>query len=273
DQIKSPITEKFTIETGDLCDFPRMASILKKYEINAIVHSGGISHPHAGEVSPYQTVKTNILGSSTVFEAARLFNIKKIVFFSFVTVYSNNSTSITILENKVQPKNTYTVYKLTGEYLGEVYNRNYRMNFISLRLAFVYGKNRFMTDPIKSFLERAINGIDIHYSKGADQQLEFIYVKDAALAVYKALQAEKRNLNIFNIGTGVNTSISEVVAVIKKIYPNLSIQVGPGDLGYDFIGAFDCSVAEKELGFKAKYHLEDGIIHYAKYLEGIKKEN
>lgn len=271
DQRKSPITDHLTVETGDLCDFPRLASIIQKYNISAIVHSGGISHPHAGEVSPYETVRTNILGTSTVLEAARLFHINKVVYLSSGAVYGNHSAEVTTVENKVHPENTYAVSKLTGEYLGEVYNRNYGMNVISLRLAFVYGPNRFMPDPIKSLLERAVNGVDIDDAKGADQQLEFIYVKDAALAVYKALQAENCSSSIFNIGTGVNTNMKEVAAVIKKLYPSISIKIGPGDLGYDFIGAFDCSEAEKQLGFKADYHLEDGITDYAKHLEENKK--
>ncbi|MBU5445106.1 NAD(P)-dependent oxidoreductase [Paenibacillus sp. MSJ-34] len=271
DQRKSPITDHLTVETGDLCDFPRLASIIQKYNIGAIVHSGGISHPHAGEASPYETVRTNILGTTTIFEAARLFHINKVVYLSSGAVYGNHSAGVTTVETKVHPENTYAVSKLTGEYLGEVYNRNYGMNVISLRLAFVYGPNRFMPDPIKSLLERAVNGLDIDDAKGADQQLEFIYVKDAALGVYKALQAEKCSSSIFNIGTGVNTKMNEVAAVIKNLYPNISIKIGPGDLGYDFIGAFDCSEAEKQLGFKANYRLEDGIAEYAKYLEENKK--
>lgn len=270
DQKTSPITEGFTVETGDLCDFPRLVSVLKKYDIDAIVHAGGISHPHAGEISPYQTVKTNILGTSTVFEAARLFAIQKIVYLSSGAVYGNNASATTTTDDKVHPENTYAVSKLTGEYLGEVYNKNYGMNIISLRLAFVYGPYRFMPDPIKSLLERAVNGIEINDPVGGDQQLEFIYVKDAALAVYKALQAEKCNQSIFNIGTGVNTTIHEVVDIIKRIFPNQSIQVGSGDLGYDFIGAFDRTPAEKELKFMPQYSLEEGIKDYAAFLVSIK---
>lgn len=270
DQKTSPITDGLTVETGDLCDFPRLAFVLKKHEINAIVHAGGISHPHAGEISPYQTVKTNILGTSTVFEAARLFGINKIVYLSSGAVYGNNSTTITTTDDKVHPENTYAVSKLTGEYLGEAYNKNYGMNIISLRLAFVYGPNRFMPDPIKSLLERAVDGVDIYDPVGGEQQLEFIYVKDAALAVYKALLAEKCNQSIFNIGTGVNTTIYEVAEIIKKIYPNVSIEIGSGDLGYDFIGAFDRTPAENKLKFTPNYNLMDGIKDYAAFLESSK---
>ncbi|UQZ82624.1 dTDP-glucose 4,6-dehydratase [Paenibacillus konkukensis] len=267
DQKTSPLTEHFTVETGDLCDFPRLASIIQKHGIDAIVHSGGISHPHAGEISPYETVRTNIVGTTTILEAAKIFHIRKVVYLSSGAVYGNHAAAVTTLESKVNPENTYAVTKLTGEYLGEAYNRNYGMNVISLRLAFVYGPYRFMPDPIKSLLERAVNGIDVDDAKGADQQLEFIYVKDAARAVYQALQAEACSSSIFNIGTGVNTKMTEVAAIIKKLYPNISIKLGSGDLGYDFIGAFDCGEAERQLQFKAKYNLEDGIADYAKYLE------
>ncbi|MDY0393555.1 NAD-dependent epimerase/dehydratase family protein [Virgibacillus halophilus] len=267
DQKKTTITEKFNVETGDLCDFPRLASIIDKYGINAIVHSGGISHPHAGEVSPYQTVRTNILGTSTIFEIARLFHIKNIVYLSSGAVYGNNFSDKTTVKSEVNPENTYAVTKLTGEQLGEVYNKKYGMNIISLRLAFVYGPNRLMPDPIKSLLERAVSGTDIHDETGADQQLEFIYVRDVALAVYKALSTENNSSSIFNIGTGVNTTIREVGRMIQELYPDVKIEVGEGDLGYDFIGAFDCHEAEKELGFRALYDIEKGIKDYALFLE------
>lgn len=267
DQNKSNINDKFNVEMGDLCDFPRLVSLIDKYEINAIVHSGGISHPHAGEVSPYQTVRTNILGTSIIFEVARLNNIKKVVYLSSGAVYGNNVSKITTLESRIQPENTYAVSKLTGEYLGDVYNRNYEMDIKSLRLAFVYGPNRFMPDPIKSLLEKAVNGDNIIDVSGADQQLEFVYVKDVALAVYKALKTEKRCVSTFNIGTGVNTTVKEVATIINDLYPDVSIEIGDGDLGYDFIGAFDCNESRKEIGFEARYNIVDGIKDYAKFLE------
>lgn len=52
----------YTFEQGELEDFPRIASIIKKYNIELIVHGGGISHPIVGGQSPNQVVQTNIIG-------------------------------------------------------------------------------------------------------------------------------------------------------------------------------------------------------------------
>ncbi|MCM3712994.1 NAD(P)-dependent oxidoreductase [Alkalihalobacillus oceani] len=257
----------YFFEEGDLRDFPRLVSVMRKYEIDSILHCGGISHPKTGECSPYSLVQINITGTLNIFEAAKLFNVKKVIYLSSGAVYGKNQLIKTAEGDPLNPTSFYGISKLTGEQIASVYMEKEGIETISLRFAFVYGPDRKMPDPIKSLLEQAIKGIDIKLEKGSDQEIEYIYIKDAVRAIKKAMKSSTITSRILNVGSGVNTSIKEVIQVIKKLYPEVTIEVGPGDFGYDTIGAFDCSRAERELGFKIEYRLEDGIRDYARFLE------
>jgi nucleoside-diphosphate-sugar epimerase len=254
-------------EKGDLCDFPRIAYILQKHKVDRIVHSGGLSHPYAGTESPNEMVQTNIVGTLNIFEASRLFGIKRVVYLSSGAVYGNSDKLVMQEEEPLRPTTVYAVSKLTGEMLADVYSNNYNMSMVSLRLASVYGPRCFMPDAVKDLLEKAVRGENIRQEQGADQQLEFLYVKDAARAIWLAVNAENKPHKVYNIGSGVNQTVRDVADIIQKVYPNLDIEIGEGGMNYDFLGAFDCSMAEKDLGFKAEYSLEAGIRDYVEYLK------
>ncbi len=259
--------ENYFFEEGDLRDFPRLASVLKRYKIDSIIHCGGISHSKVGEDSPYSLVQINMTGTLNIFEAAKLFEVKKVIYLSSGAVYGKNQLVNTSEDGPLTPTSIYGVSKLTGEQIASVYYEKNGIECISLRFAFVYGPGRKMPDPIKDLLEKAVKGIDINLEKGSDQKIEYIYIKDAVRAIKKALESSGIANKIINVGSGLNTSMKEVIEVIKKLYPQVKIEVGPGDLGYDTIGAFDCTKAERELGFKIEYSIEDGIRDYAKFLE------
>ncbi len=257
---------QYVFEQGNVDDFPRLASIIKKYEINTIVHGGGISHPNGIEDSPNKVIHTNILGTSNVFEAARLFRVKQIIYLSSAAVYGDSK--VAPLHEKVVPTPTsiYGVTKVTGEYLANVYYEKYGINTISLRLPFVYGPGRATHDPIKFILEKALNGENVIEDKGMDQRIEYIYVKDVVNAIWLAINNKNVNGLTLNIGTGSLTSTGEIISVMQQLFPNTLFEIGPGGFGYDEISPLDCKIAKKVLNFTPSYSITDGINEYYSFM-------
>ncbi|MGO5013726.1 NAD-dependent epimerase/dehydratase family protein [Niallia sp. Sow4_A1] len=258
--------ENFFFEEGDLCDFPRLATIVKNHRVDTIIHCGGISHPNVGGASPNNIVQINIVGTMNVFEVARLFNLNRVIYLSSGAVYGNNNLTITKETDPLNPTTIYGVTKVTGEQLANVFSSTYGLDIVCLRLAFVYGSNRSMPDPIKTLLVKAINDNNILEEYGADQSIEYIYVNDVVEAIRRTLTTKHLEHNVFNIGSGITITIREILHIIKEMFPDILINVGPGDYGYDMIGSFDCSRAKRELGFQAEYSIEKGIQEYANYL-------
>lgn len=257
----------YTFEQGNVDDFPRLASIIKKYKINTIVHGGGVSHPNGFEDSPNKVINTNILGTSNVFEAARLFQVKQIIYLSSAAVYGNSKVAPLHEEVVPTPTSVYGVTKVTGEYLANVYYEKYGINTTSLRLPFVYGPGRATHDPIKFILEKALKGENVIEDKGMDQRIEYIYVKDVVNAIWLAINNKCVNGLTLNIGTESLTSTREIVSVMRQLFPDTLFEFGPGDFGYDEISPLDCTIAKEVLNFTPSYSIIDGINDYYSFMK------
>jgi len=257
---------KFTFEQGNVDDFPHLASVLKKYQIDKIIHCGGISHPKGFENSPNKVINTNIVGTSNVFEAGKLFQVKQIIYLSSGAVYG--SSQISTLDEKVVPAPTsiYGVTKVTGEYLAKIYSDKYKIATTSLRIPFIYGPGRMTHDPIKYILEKALIGENVIEDSGMDQKLEYIYVKDVVNAIWLALNNEKSNGLTLNIGVGILTSTKDIISVMKTLFPNTKFDLGPGDFGYDEVSPLNCSKAKEVLNFEPSYSIAEGIKEYYDFL-------
>src|SRR5699024_4283150 len=135
--------------------------------------------------------QTNIVGTNNIYEVARLFNIKKVIYLSSGAIYGNNSDEL-LKENAIpNPTSFYGVSKITGEYLAEVYTKTYGMNIISLRLPFIYGPGRVMPDPLSFILKEAVKGQNTITVESFDKKLDYIYVKDVIKVIYHILQAKE----------------------------------------------------------------------------------
>lgn len=254
----------YIFEQGELEDFPRLAAVLKKHKVDSIIHSGGISHPIVGSHSPNKVIQTNIVGTNNVYEAARLFGIKKIIYLSSGAVYGKNKSISLQEEEKPTPTSIYGVTKITGEYLAQTFTKQFGLEITILRLPFVYGPGRSMPDPINYLVQKAKNGEEIAM-EGIEQQLEFIYVKDAVRAIWLALNSENIGGEIFNIGSGQLTSIREIITIVQEIFPHVTIEQIDAQMEYDEMGPLDCSKAKRLLGFEPIYTLKNGILEYANW--------
>jgi nucleoside-diphosphate-sugar epimerase len=108
-----------------------------------------------------------------------------------------------------------------GEQLAECYANNYEMNISILRLFNVFG---VMGKGILNILiERAKSHEEIQIY-GEDQLRDFIYVSDVADTFVKLLQAQRKGLNIYNVGTGIGMSIQDLIEIIREYYPDLTIK-------------------------------------------------
>ncbi len=103
--------------------------------------------------------------------------------------------------------------------------------------------------------------------KGADQKLDFTYIEDAARGTVMLYQAKAVKHNIYNIATGVPTSLGRVAELSQKYSSSpVKVQLGPGEL-MQRCEALDISRARKELGFEPKFSVEEGVQKYARWLE------
>jgi nucleoside-diphosphate-sugar epimerase len=267
------VSKNITFIKGDVLDFPRLTDVFKTHgsEIDGILHTVGVMGELVLE-NPYGNVRLNIGGTHNMLEIARQFEISKVVYTSTGAVYGAVSGTVSEDQYPLNPCDIYGSTKASCELLGQQYANAFGFEFRISRVYFCYGQGKWPSRFIRLYRLAfgALEGLeDLIMEKGADQKLDFTYIEDAARGTSMLYQAKAVKHNIYNIATGVATSVGRVAELSRKLsaFP-VKVELGPGEL-MQRCEALDISRARKELGFEPKYSVEEGI---RKYADWIKKE-
>ena len=269
------VTHNMTFIKGDVLDFPHLTDVFKKYqgEIDGILHTVGIMGELVLE-NPYGNVRLNIGGTHNMLETARQFEIPKVVYTSTGAVYGAVSGTVAEDQYPPNPCDIYGSTKASSEFLGQQYACAFGFEFRISRLYFCYGQGKWPSRFIRLYRLAfgALEGLDdLTMDKGADQKLDFTYIEDAARGTALLYRAEAVKHNIYNIATGVPTSVGRVAELSQKYssFP-AEVELGPGEL-MQRCEALDISRAREELGFEPKFSVEEGIKKYADWMKKVMK--
>jgi UDP-glucose 4-epimerase len=282
DSLIGDIVDRVDIELGDVLDMPRLLQAIKAHRVTHIVHTAAF----VGAVSaanPALSVQVNVMGVVNVLEAARAFDVKRVVYTSAKGVYGpvlgeyGYPTYKPMPEDMPKnPKRIYDSAKLMGENVGIYYDANMGVEVVVLRFASTYGPGKTARHGAMGVTSRIVEnparGLPFRIEQGGDEKDDFIYNKDSANGIYLATMAGKLKSRIFNIGTGVGATLRDFETVIRRHIPNAMMEIGPGlnffNFPYPATGIYDISRARDELGYRPEYDLDQGI---ADYLQSLKR--
>ncbi len=209
-----------------------------------------------------EAVSVNIDGFINVLDVARKHDCG-LIYVSTSSVYGNVSGALRE-DIKVVPPNFYAATKLANEHLASIYSNEYGIKSIGFRYMSVYGKREESKGIFANLVSQFLWAMKkyeqpVIYGDGT-QTRDFVFAKDVAAAHMLAMKSKISN-EVINIGTGNATSLNELVSLLNKV---LKTQIKPKYVktpvkNYIATQCADTSKAEKLLGFKAKYSLENGI--------------
>lgn len=216
---------------------------------------------------PRTAFDVNINGTFNVLEACVKHKVKKLIYSSSASVYGD-AVDVPMTENHpFNNTNFYGSTKIAGEAMCTAFNDRYELEVIGLRYMNVYGPGQdqhavysgvvpIMLNKIEAGEAPTING-------DGSQAYDFIYVEDIALSNIAALESDTK-FGYYNVGTEVQTSIKELCNTILKLKgSDLKVTYQPYDeddarqFVQNRIGSRQ--KAEKEIDFKYKYSLEQGL--------------
>jgi dTDP-L-rhamnose 4-epimerase len=185
-----------------------------------------------------------------------------------------------ITEDK-PPQNlsVYALSKYGVERLAEMYADTLGVPTITFRYFSAYGPRQSLSNPYSGvcaiFISRVKNGNGPTVFEDGQQIRDFVYVEDIAGANVLAIKKEKVERGIFNIASGVGTSILDVGQTITRIMdPKIKTKVTEkfrvGDTRSDFA---DISKAREELGFQPRWTLKKGLEELVRWSEKQKAED
>jgi UDP-glucose 4-epimerase len=244
---------------GSILDVPLLQKLTRN--IDYVFHQAAIPSVSRSMDNPLASHEANVTGTLNVLVTARDTGVKKVIYASSCAVYGDTTALPIGEEISPSPQSPYAVTKLAGEYYCQVFEKAYGLATICLRYFNIYGPRQ---DPdgeyaavIPRFLKRASEGKSpIIYGDG-EQTRDFTFVIDTVEA--NILAAESQACGIFNIGTGISSSVNELANIILDITGS---KVGPiyeepraGDIRYSYA---DISKS-KTFGYEPKYSLEEGL--------------
>jgi UDP-glucose 4-epimerase len=201
----------------------------------------------------------NVLGTIRVLEAARK-NGTQVVFSSTGGAIYGECEEPAPEEAERRPLSPYGVSKLAGEEYLAGYNRLYGTRHVSLRYGNVYGPRQ---DPhgeagvVAIFLSRLAAGETARIFGDGGQTRDYVYAGDVARAT---LSAAGRNGGVFNVGTGIETSVNELYGLCRLVAGSeAEAEYAEARLGELQRSVLDVIRAERELDWRPEVSLEDGL--------------
>ncbi len=207
----TPVVRR-TITLGDDVD---LRSALDGVEL--LFHLAAEKHA-AARARPRDILRTNVLGTERLFEAAALAGVRKIVFASSLYAYGRDRGGPLAEAETPVPDTVYGISKLAGEHLGARLARRGGPSFVALRYFFAYGPEQDRGRPsfIGQTLERLARGEAPVIRGDGSQILDYVYVDDIVEATARAMAVPVSN-EVVNVGSGMAITVRDWVERMQRV--------------------------------------------------------
>jgi UDP-glucose 4-epimerase len=206
----------------------------------------------------------NILGTLNALEAARAAGVRRFVFASSGAALGEQEPP---LHERLPPRplSPYGASKLAGEAYCSAYARCFAIEAVALRFANAYGPlSDHKTSVIAKLIGEALDGKPWEIHGDGGQTRDFIHVEDVAQAIRLAASVEAIGGEVFQIATGVETTIADLAAKLRSRLLRHGQQApgivpAPPRTGDVRRSVYDTAKAQTRLGWRAQIGLDEGL--------------
>jgi UDP-glucose 4-epimerase len=258
-----------TLHKLSVTDARSLTDVVQAFRPDLVCHLAARIDVRASVADPAEDAQANVIGTINVLEAARATRARVVFASSGGALYGRDAPKPSPEDAPTLPESPYGTAKLCGEHYVELYNRLHGTRHSVLRLANVYGPRQ---DPageagvIAIFCDSVLAGkAPVIYGDG-NQTRDYVYVGDVVRAFVAAAASDRPGT--WNIGTGTETSVLDLVEAIGKVgdrevTPEFTAPL-PGEL---LRSALAPGLAAAELGWLPATTLADGVRNVYRWLE------
>jgi UDP-glucose 4-epimerase len=247
---------------GDVNDVPKLWSLLQG--VDCVYHlAARVSVPES-VLYPREYNAVNVGGTVALIQAVRDAGVRRMIFTSSGAVYGEQGEQPAREDAVLHPGSPYAVSKLAAEHYVSTIGALWGIETSILRIFNAYGPGqaaRVSHPPVvPSIIRQALGGGSIVVHGDGRQRRDFVYVDDVVEALISAAAAPNVNRLTINIGSGIATSVNEIVNavgyVIGKSLTPLYVTAGSGGVSYM---RADLARASERLNYTPKVALNDGL--------------
>jgi dTDP-glucose 4,6-dehydratase len=289
---------------GDICDRELVDSLLRKHQVDTIVHFAAETHVDRSIVNPEPFIRTNILGTFTLLEAARKYWLdehrapelnssspRRFHHISTDEVFGSLSPNDPAWTETTPyaPNSPYAASKASSDHLVRAYGHTFGLPVTITNCSNNYGPYQFPEKLIPLMIANAINGRSLPIYGDGQQIRDWLFVEDHCDAIWNVLR-HGRNGETYNIGGGNQPPNLTVVKTLCEILdeclpsspyvPHQSLMQFVADRpGHDRRYAMDITKIRQELNWRPRHSLAQGLLKTAEWylsntawIEAIQKQ-
>lgn len=277
DKLTTRVAGQIQFVQGSMDDWSDIVAVVKTHRPDGIIHTAAIVNPVLLSRRPALALNVNLSGTFNVLEAARLFNVGRVVYFSSIGVLPGiqyepvDGNHPVILATEGPGASFYAAAKVSGEAFCWAYHQSFDLDFIILRPSAVYGFGMQWPIFIKPMVENSVRGEPTRFEKGREFPRDYTHAADLAQLTVKALDlpADKVQDRVFYGATGRPlVTAGQVADIVKKLIPDADIEIGSGLSEADLLeiryrGVLSIDNARQQLGYEPQFaDIEVGVANY-----------
>lgn len=253
---------------SNLANFNHVLEVVSNFKPDIIFHLGSMLSVPC-ENSVHQGLRVNVGGIYHILEAARLFNVKQVIYSSTLTTFGRDLNGKIVDDETVQrPTTLYGITKYFGENLGRYYRDKYGIDFRAARFSAVVGpgaKTKHIAVYNAWMIEKSFLNEPFEIFVTPETQSSLTYYKDAAISLMLLSDAPKDNIKTvcYNL-PGIPLSARALAKEVERIIPTAKLSYKPdpeivsiwekkGQVEYDG------TRAQEEWGWSPSYTIEEMI--------------
>jgi len=206
----------FTAVTGDVGDVHLVYRLFKEHRFDGVVHCGGVSGPMLLPDEPFTICRVNVFATVHLFEAMRVFGLKRFVYCSSVSAYGEPSMSPVTEDAPFHPTSVYGATKAACDVILRAYRVEHGLDTVALRIGTVYGPGRQTESLIRTLIEDALAGRPTRMPTADWLRFHYVYRDDVVAALLAALDADSLPLPRCGAGMTTRSRILAILAVTGK---------------------------------------------------------
>lgn len=273
---------------GNLADKLLIDTIFSEYTPKIVVNLAAQAGVRYSITNPDAYIESNIIGFYNILEACRNYPVEHLVYASSSSVYGGNTKVPFSTDDKVDnPVSLYAATKKSNELMAHAYSKLYNIPSTGLRFFTVYGPAGRPDMAYFSFTEKLVKREKIKIFNYGDCKRDFTYIDDIVKGVKHVMvkPPEKKNGNdelpippykVYNIGNSSPENLLDFVQILSEEL--VKAEVLPQNYNFDMykelvpmqagdvpVTYADTSDLERDLGFKPKTSLRDGLRSFAQW--------
>lgn len=250
----------------DARDYNLISKIYEDINPDIIIHLAAVSHANKSNKSPHSTFDNSLRTLENTLDFAK--NDKKhVIYLSSSMVYGEFNGKSVDEETICNPIGIYGTLKYAGELIVKAYNQVFQTPYTIIRPSALYGERCVSRRVGQIFIENSLQGLDIEINGSGKEKLDFTYIDDFVSGIILCCENETAKNQIFNLTYGQGREINELIEILRKVFPKLSVKYKNKEAFMPERGTLKIDKAKKFLNYKPQFEIEKG---YAKYIEWYK---